>query len=40
MGLMESFESEKIIENNNNKLLFLSVGDIVWAKRYKNDDQK
>lgn len=40
MGLMESFESEKIIETNNNELSFLSVGDIVWAKRYKNDDQK
>lgn len=31
---------KNIIEINNDDLSFLNVGDIIWAKRYKNENQK
>ena len=38
MGIIEIFK--KIIEVKNDDLSFLNVGDIIWAKRYKNDEEK
>lgn len=38
MRIIEFFK--KIIEVKNNDLSFLNVGDIIWAKRYKNDEEK
>ena len=30
----------KILTKHFNKLFFLSVGDIIWAKRYQNEKEK
>ena len=38
MRIIEFFK--KIIEVKDNDLSFLNVGDIIWAKRYKNDEEK
>ena len=38
MRIIEFFK--KIIEIKDNDLSFLNVGDIIWAKRYKNDEEK
>ena len=38
MGVIEFFK--KIIEVKNNDLSFLNVGDIIWARRYKTEEEK
>lgn len=38
MGIIEFFK--RIIEVKDNDLSFLNVGDIIWAKRYQNDEEK
>ena len=38
MRIIEFFK--KVIEVKDNDLSFLNVGDIIWAKRYKNDEEK
>ncbi len=38
MSIVEFFK--KFIEVKNNDLSFLKVGDIIWARRYKNDKEK
>lgn len=38
MGIIEFFK--KIIEVKDNDLSFLNVGDIIWAKRYRSDEEK
>lgn len=38
MGIVEIIK--KLIEVKDNDLSFLNVGDIIWAKRYKNDEEK
>ena len=38
MGVIEFFK--KIIEVKDNDLSFLNVGDIIWARRYKTEEEK
>jgi len=38
MGIIEFFR--KIIEVQDDDLSFLNVGDIIWARRYKTDEEK
>lgn len=38
MGIIEFFK--RVIEVKDNDLSFLNVGDIIWTKRYRNDEEK
>jgi len=38
MGIIQFLK--KIIEVKDNDLSFLNVGDIIWARRYKNEEEK